>query len=121
LRIESVISVLADEDFNAHLLTGLLRRRPELRIERVVEVGLGSRPDSEVLGWAAERGYVFLTHDARTVPAHFFERLRIGSPVPGVVVVPQSMAIGAALDQLELVLFGLEAGELTGRVMRLPL
>jgi hypothetical protein len=102
-------------------LNGLLRRHPELRIERVVDVGLGGHGDADLLSWAAEHGYVFVTHDARTVPVHFFALLQIEEAVPGVVVVPQSMPIGRALDELELILFALESGELAGRIVRLPL
>ena len=113
-------AVLVDEDFNRHIVAGLFRRRPELRFERAVNLVAGLS-DSELLEAAASRGLVVLTHDARTMPAHAYRRVEEGKPRPGVVVVPQSMSIGAAIDELELLLNAVALEELDGRVWRLPL
>jgi predicted nuclease of predicted toxin-antitoxin system len=50
-----------DENFDNRILRGLLRRRPELDIVRVQDVGLSGWSDAEVLAWAAQEGRVLLT------------------------------------------------------------
>jgi hypothetical protein len=48
-----MILFLSDEDFNRCIVRGLRRRLPRLDIVRVQDVGLITRPDTEVLDWAA--------------------------------------------------------------------
>jgi hypothetical protein len=52
---------------------------------------------------------------------HALERLRKGLPMPGVVVVPQSLVLSRAIDELELLLRTTAPEELENRVVRLPL
>jgi hypothetical protein len=40
---------LADQDFNEHIITGVIRREPAIEFVRLRDVGLERRPDSEVL------------------------------------------------------------------------
>ena len=40
---------LADHDLNEHIIDGVLRREPAVEFVRLRDVGLGDRPDSEVL------------------------------------------------------------------------
>jgi hypothetical protein len=49
------------------------------------------------------------------------ERLRKGLAMPGVVVVPQSIPLWQAIDELEIVLRLSGPEELENRVLRLPL
>lgn len=43
----------AEENFNADILRGLLRRKPDLDIVRVQDVGLSGADDRAGLEWAA--------------------------------------------------------------------
>jgi hypothetical protein len=95
---------LADEDFNNDVLRGLMRRVARLEIVRVQDVGLRGAPDDAVLGYAATEGRVLLTHDVSTLIGRAFERIRAGSVVPGVIAVAQSMPVGAAIEDLVLVI-----------------
>lgn len=74
-----MLQVLVDEDFNSHIIAGILRRRTEFSFVRATEVGLGGRSDPDVLEWAAARGYVVVTRMHRTMPQHAYERLKKGS------------------------------------------
>lgn len=64
---------------------------------------------------------MLLTQDAKTMHVHALERLRKGLPMPGVVVVPQSLVLSRAIDELELLLRTTAPEELENRVVRLPL
>jgi predicted nuclease of predicted toxin-antitoxin system len=79
-----MLRLATDEDFNNRILRGLLRRKPELDIVRVQDVGLTGRSDAEVLEWAAREGRVLFTHDVTTMKRYVDERTSAGLPMPGV-------------------------------------
>jgi hypothetical protein len=112
---------LADEDFDADITRGVLRRDPRLSITRVAEAGLLGSNDADLLEMAAQNGYVVLTHDAKTMPSHAYARLEAGLPLPGVVVVPQLLPIAVAIEEI---IFLARAGtrdDVEGKVLYLPL
>ncbi len=59
-----MVRFLADENFNNAILRGLLRRKPDIDIVRVQDVGLSGASDPEILAWAAREDRLVLTHDA---------------------------------------------------------
>jgi hypothetical protein len=56
--------------------------------------------DIEVLALAAEQERVLVSPDAGTMPTHFRAFRNAGKRSPGVFLVPQSLEIGAAIDEL---------------------
>ena len=95
---------LADENFSVPILTGLRRRLPDLDIVHIHELGMDRTPDPDILVWAAAENRVVVTHDAKTMPNYAHERLRAGRPMPGMVVVPDMMPIGRAIEELWLLI-----------------
>jgi hypothetical protein len=63
-----MLRLAADENFNFHIIKGVLRRFPELDIVRVQDLDLEGADDPTVLEWAADQGRVLLTHDVNTLP-----------------------------------------------------
>ena len=59
--------LLVDENFRPVIVRGLLRRRPDLDLVRVPDVGLGAADDPTILDWAASKRRLPLTHDAATL------------------------------------------------------
>jgi predicted nuclease of predicted toxin-antitoxin system len=57
-----VLAFLTDENFNGRIMRGVRRRRPDLDIVRVQDVGLSGADDPAVLEWAARFGRIVLTH-----------------------------------------------------------
>ncbi|WP_456427269.1 DUF5615 family PIN-like protein [Rhodocaloribacter sp.] len=51
-----MLRLAADENFNSNIVRGLLRRRPDLNILRVQDVGLAGADDPAILSWAAGEG-----------------------------------------------------------------
>ena len=94
---------LSDEDFNRRIVRGLRRRLPLLDIVRVQDVGLITRPDTEVLEWASNENRVVLTHDVTTMSKHAFDRVEKGLAMPGVIEVSQDVPIGEAIEDLVLI------------------
>ena len=99
---------LADENFNNDLLRALRRRLPDLDVVRAQDTTIAAADDPNLLAWAADQGRILLTHDARTLPGFANERLRAALPLPGVVVVATSAALGDALEELHIMI---EAGD----------
>lgn len=111
----------ADENFNGHILSGLRRILADLDTVTAQGGGLGSAIDPRVLDWAAAEERVLLTHDERTMPGFAYQRVAEGKLMPGVVVVPNRMSIGEAIEELLLVIQVGTPEELRDRVIRLPL
>ena len=112
---------LFDEDFDATIIRGIVLRIGLARLTSVHDQGLDSDPDPAILEWAAERGYIVVTHDRQTMPLFAYQRVEQHSTMPGVVVVPQRMGIGPAIEDLLLILGASEAEEWRDQVIFLPL
>jgi hypothetical protein len=66
---------LADHDLNEHIIDGVRRREPALEFIRARDVGLSDKLDSEVLAFAADNGFLLISHDVNTMPAQAFARV----------------------------------------------
>ena len=116
-----MLLLAADENFNNDIVRGLLRRKPDLNIVRIQDVGLSGADDPTVLEWAAREGRVLLTHDVSTITHYAYERVRAGKPMPGVFEVSRDTPIGVAIEDILLLAeYSLE-GEWEGQVRYLPL
>lgn len=115
------LSFLADEDFDGNILNGLFRRAPGLDIVRVQDIGLAGALDPEILDWAAQEGRILLTHDVSSMPDHAYARVRAGLRLPGVCVVPQSLPVGRAIDDLLIVTLCSRPEDWEDQVRHLPL
>jgi hypothetical protein len=111
----------ADENLKGDILDGLLRRKPELDILRVQDVGLLGAADPAILAWAAEAGRVLLTHDINTLPGFAYDRILAGHPMPGVFAIRQSLSIGEVIEDLLFLVECSHEGEWEGQVRYLPL
>jgi predicted nuclease of predicted toxin-antitoxin system len=75
--------LLSDQNFNARVREGVLRASAEIMCVSVREFGMAEAVDARLLELAAEHGYVFLTHDAKTVPTFVYEMMLAGRGPPG--------------------------------------
>jgi hypothetical protein len=92
----------ADENFNNNIVRALLRRKPNLDIVRVQDIGLSGMDDATILEWAAKEGRVLLTHDVSTITYSAYERVRAGKSMPGVFEVSRDLPIGSVIEDLML-------------------
>ncbi len=116
-----MLKLVSDENFNGDILRGLYRRRPDLDIVRVQDVGLGAAHDPDVLAWAAVEGRILLTHDRETMPSFAYDRVRAGQPMPGVFLVSDLMPVGQAIDEILLAVECLPSEECQDLVRFFPL
>lgn len=111
----------ADENFNNDIIRGLLRRKPDVDIVRVQDVGLSGADDSTVLEWAADEGRVLLTHDVSTITRYAYERVEASKSMPGVFEVPRGTPMGVIIEDLLLLTECSLENEWEGQVRYLPL
>src|SRR6266852_8549830 len=100
-----MLRLATDEDFNNRILRGLLRRLPD--VARVQDVWLSGSEDPDVLEWAAGEGRVLLTHDASTMSAFAYERVKQGLAMPGIFEISQDMPIGLAIEEIVMIAMAL--------------
>ena len=110
----------ADEGFNLDIVRELRRRNPDLDITTVQERGLRGADDPAILAWAASEGRVLLTSDRRTMPAPARRRMANGETT-GVIIVPWTLSIGRAVEDVEMLAGASLEGEWEHRIEFLPL
>jgi hypothetical protein len=116
-----MLRLVADENFNSDIVRGLLRRKPELDIVRIQDVGLSGADDPTVPEWAAQEGRVLLTHDVTTITRYAYERVKAGQSMPGVFEVSRAVPVGRAIEDILLLAECSLDGEWEGQVRYLPL
>jgi hypothetical protein len=116
-----VLKLVSDENFNADILRGLFRRRSDLDLVRVQDIGLNATPDPDILAWAAAEGRILLTHDRDTMVHFAYERVRAGQTMPGVFLVGALMPLGQAIDEILLAADCLTPEECNNLVKFFPL
>lgn len=99
----------------------MLRRKPEIDIARVQDVGLRTMNDAAILAWAAHEHRILLTHDAATLASFAYARVDKNLPMPGVIEVRRSYAIGEAIDDMLLVMEVAIESDLSNVVLYIPL
>lgn len=116
-----MLPLLADENFNGHIISGLRRRLNTIDIRTAVEAGLSGQSDSRVLATGAAMQRVLLTHDRRTIPAFAMERVQRGETMSGVILVPLHLPVGAAIDEILLIAECSVPADWDGQIRTLPL
>src|SRR4051812_26226872 len=109
----------ADADLNEDIVSGVLRRIPEIDFQTADELELASLPDPEVLALAAQDGRILVTHDRRTMPTHFGRFIKTHKS-PGLIVVSQKADILAVIEELILIWAVSEAEEYVNIILTIP-
>jgi hypothetical protein len=110
----------ADADFNQKIVLGLRRREPAVDFADARAGGVIGVPDPDVLYKAADLGRILISHDRRTMPAHF-ARFLDGRSSPGLIIVAQDLDIGLAIEDLLIIWAASDAEEWSDKVGFLPL
>ena len=76
---------------------------------------------ARALTLAAEQDRILVSHDFQTMPQHFGDFLQARGTSPGVLLVPQYLPVGEAIDELVLIWGASDAGDWENRILRIPL
>ena len=112
---------LADHDLNEQIVMGVLRREAALAFVRARDVGMSEHPDAEVLAYAADNGFIVVSHDVNTMPSAAYVRMSSGQKMSGLLMVKQSDPVGAIIACLILIWSASQAVEWENQVCFLPL
>lgn len=112
---------LADADLRLPIVTGVLRRDPSIDFLTASSANLFGVKDPEVLRIAAQLGRVLVSHDVNTMPKHFREYQLGGVVSAGVLLIPQSLELQTAIEELVTIAWTSQAEEWCGCLTWLPL
>lgn len=110
----------ADADLHFDIVAGVLRREPAVDFQSAQEVLTDGMTDPEVLSMASREGRILVSHDVSTMPLHFRRFLAEHGGSPGLLLIPQSMPISRAIDELVLIWCASVASEWRDTVVWLP-
>jgi hypothetical protein len=82
---------------------------------------MSERSDAEVLAYAAEHGFIVVSHDVNTMPRAAYALMRSGQKMSGLLMVKQSDPVGPIIACLVLIWSASEAEEWENQVCFLPL
>jgi hypothetical protein len=111
--------LLADCDLNLAIVTGVVRRDAEIDFKRAQDAPLEGLADSAVLSATAQEHRVLVSHAVSTMPGHLREFVRERTS-PGVLVIPQELSIGKAIENLLLISEACDPRDLENRVCLVP-
>ncbi len=115
-----MVPVLTDENFSHRILRGIKLRIKNLDVVLAQSAGLGGARDPTLLAWAADQRRIVLTHDRQTIPQYAYDRIRSHQPMPGIIVVSDTVPIGEAIEVLAMYLECGTADEFENLVIFLP-
>lgn len=110
----------ADANLNQHIVSGVLRRIPEISFQSAQEAGLDNIPDDEVLSLAAREGRILVTHDRRTMPLYFAKFVSQQTSY-GVFLVPKRRPVRTIIEELILIWSASDAEDYVNQILTLPL
>ena len=110
----------ADADFNHKVILGLRRRNSDIDFQDARTGAVIGVPDMKVLSIAAELGRILVSHDRRTMPAHFAQFLTT-RPSPGLIIVDQDLDIGRSIEELLLIWAATDIEEWRDKIGYVPI
>lgn len=116
-----MLPLLIDENFDHRIIRGLRLQIPNLDYVITQQAGLKSLDDPALLAWAAEHQRIVVMHDVNTLPMYAYERVRDGALIFGVIIVPEDLAIGTAIEELAMLIECSATIEFENLVIYLPI
>jgi len=110
----------ADYDFNHRIIRAVRTRVPAIDFQTAHRAQLIGLPDEEVLSIAAFEGRILVSHDVTTMPDHFAAFVTQQNN-PGLFLIPQSLSINRAVEELLLIWGAPEPEEYVNTIIWLPL
>lgn len=115
----TVVRFQADADLKQAIITGTIRRQPNLDFQSAYTAGLEGKKDQEVLAIAAKDGRILVTHDRKTMPAEFGKYI-MSQTSSGVLILPQNLSVSDAIEALILIWEASIAEEWVNQIMSIP-
>jgi hypothetical protein len=107
---------LLDEHVPRAVQDQLLRLSSDIGVLTIGQPGapVKGTPDSDLLDWIEQSGYILVTENRRTIPIHLRH-------IPGVLFLRRRVPLGQVIESLFLMWATSEAEEFQDRVLFIPL
>ena len=115
----TTIRFQADADLKQAIVTGTIRRQPNIDFQSAYAPRLEGKKDPEVLTIATQDGRVLVTHDRKIMPAEFGDFI-MSQTISGVLILSQNLSISDAIEALILVWEASTAEEWVNQIMSIP-
>jgi hypothetical protein len=109
----------ADYDFNRKIVRAVRHHQPAIDFQTAQRAKLIGLPDEEVLSIAAHEGRILVSHDVTTMPQHFAAFIA-QQDSPGLLLIPQSLSIARAVEELVIIWGASEPEEYINTITWLP-
>lgn len=93
---------IADADLNEKIVTAVLRREPTIDLLNAAAGGTRGLSDPEVLALGAASNRIVVSSDRKKMPT-YFAAFRESHDSPGLIIVPQSVPVARAIEELILI------------------
>lgn len=110
----------ADADLNQIIVRATLRLEPSIDFQTASAAGLAGLDDPHVLKLAAEQGRILVSHDRKTMPAHFGQFISFENS-SGLLIVSRKLSVSQVAEDLFLIWSASEPEEWVNRIRSLPL
>jgi len=116
------IRYLIDENLDPLYKAQLLNKKPGLVVYSVGDPGTPPKGtlDPEILCWCEENGFILVTNNRRSMPAHLTEHLSEDCHIPRIITLNLEMGIGDTVEELILIAEVGNPSEYQDRIEYLP-
>jgi hypothetical protein len=117
------LKYLMDENVTPIYATQLRRKRPDLVIWAVGDIGTPPKStlDPDILIWCEENGFILVTNNRKSMPVHLADNMAEGRHIPGIFILNSDLSIGQNIEELILIAEGSFDDEYQDRIIHLPL
>ncbi|MEP6489305.1 DUF5615 family PIN-like protein [Microcoleus vaginatus GB2-A3] len=117
------LKYLRDENVTPIYATQLRRKRPDLVVWAVGEIGTPPKStlDPEILVWCEDHNFILVTNNRKSMPVHLVDHLAQGGHIPGIFVLNQDLSIGQNIEELIVIVDGSFDNEYQDQIVHLPL
>jgi hypothetical protein len=114
---------LLDEHVPRAVQDQLLRLSPGIDILIVGQADAPAKgtPDSDLLRWIEQTGYILVTNNRRTMPVHLQAHFEAGGHISGILLLRRDASLGQVIEHLFLLWESAEVDEFQDRVLFVPL
>ena len=112
---------IADADLRHAIVLGVRLREPFLDFLTAREGGTIGLSDRAVLAMHARERRLLVSSDCNTMVGHFYALVAAGTSCPGLIIVPQDVSDGDAIEDLVMIWAASDPDEHTNQVIWLPI
>jgi hypothetical protein len=112
---------IADADLRQSIALGVRLREPAIDFLTAREGGTLGIPDPAVLAIHLVEDRLLVSSDCNTMIRHFYALVSAGASCPGLIIVPQNLPEGEAIEELLMIWAASHPDELVNQVTWLPI